>query len=266
MSATSSSQPKFQFHRISVDYRTAGGPMPVLREVDLFAREGEFVTIIGPSGCGKSTLLNLLSGLQQPASGEIRIDGRQLSDRLGIAAYMPQKDLLMPWRTILDNVILGLEVEGVPRGEARRKAMEHMEMFGLGSFEHAYPSTLSGGMRQRAAFLRTILTHREIMLLDEPFGALDALTRYEMQEWLLSLWDRLGKTILFITHDVDEAVLLSDRVYVLTARPGRVKLTVEVGLPRPRSSSVITTPRFLTLKEQLLSALREETGSAGGAG
>jgi len=256
------SQPKIELERVSLDFATHQGPLPVLEEVDLFAREGEFVTLIGPSGCGKSTLLNVIAGLEDPASGTIRFDGQPATRRIGTVAYMPQKDLLMPWRTILDNTILGMEIQGVPREKARGRALVLFEQFGLKSFENAYPSTLSGGMRQRAAFLRTVLTNREIMLLDEPFGALDALTRSDMQEWLLHLWDSLHKTILFITHDVDEAVLLSDRVYVLTARPGRVKLVREIELPRPREYGMVTSARFVALKEELLGALRDETHRA----
>jgi ABC-type nitrate/sulfonate/bicarbonate transport system ATPase subunit len=255
-------QPKIELERVSLNYPTHGGPLPVLEEIDLFAQEGEFVTLIGPSGCGKSTLLNVVAGLEEPTSGTIRFDGQLATRRIGTAAYMHQKDLLMPWRTILDNTILGLEIQGVPKAQAREKALSLFEQFGLKSFENAYPTTLSGGMRQRAAFLRTVLTNREILLLDEPFGALDALTRSEMQEWLLQLWDSLHKTILFITHDVDEAVLLSDRVYVLTARPGRVKLVQEIALPRPREYRMVTSARFVALKEGLLSAIREETHRA----
>lgn len=255
-------QPKIELERVGKDYPTREGPLPVLEEIDLFAREGEFVTLIGPSGCGKSTLLNLVAGLEEPTSGSLRFDGQPADSRIGTVAYMPQKDLLMPWRTILDNTILGLEIQGVPRQEARKRALALFDLFGLSSFEHAYPATLSGGMRQRAAFLRTVLTDRPIMLLDEPFGALDALTRSEMQEWLLHLWDSLRKTILFITHDVDEGVLLSDRVYVLTARPGRVKMVVDIDLPRPREYEMVTSASFIRLKAQLLAAIREETRKA----
>jgi len=262
MRGLSPSQPKIELERVSAEFSSRGGPLPVLERVDLCAWEGEFVTIIGPSGCGKSTLLNLISGLQDPASGAIRFDGQPATHRIGSVAYMPQKDLLMPWRTILDNTILSLEVQGVSRKAARDRARSLFDLFGLASFEEAYPATLSGGMRQRAAFLRTVLADKPVMLLDEPFGALDALTRSNMQEWLLHLWGTLHKTILFITHDVDEAVLLSDRVYVLTARPARVKLVLEVDLPRPREYEMVTSTRFIQLKETLLAAIREETRKA----
>ena len=255
-------QPKIELERVCVYFPTPHGAIPVLREIDLYAKEGEFVTIIGPSGCGKSTLLNVVAGLQEPSSGVIRLEGRNSAVQVGATAYMPQKDLLMPWRTVLDNVILGMEIRGVARSQARGQALALFELFGLKGFEYAYPAVLSGGMRQRAAFLRTVLTGKDVMLLDEPFGALDALTRSNMQEWLLHMWNTMSKTILFITHDVDEAVLLSDRVYVLTARPGRVKLTLEITLPRPREYAMVTSSQFVALKEVLLGAIREETQKA----
>jgi ABC-type nitrate/sulfonate/bicarbonate transport system ATPase subunit len=175
---------------------------------------------------------------------------------------MQQKDLLLPWRSVLDNAILGLEIQGVPRSTARQRALDLTERFGLKGFEGHYPFTLSGGMRQRVAFLRTILTGKEVLLLDEPFGALDALTRAEMQEWLLTLWEELQKTIVLVTHDVDEAILLSDRVLVLTARPATVKLVQTVTLPRPRSYDMVTQEPFMVLKKQLLASLREESQRA----
>lgn len=228
-----------------------------LEGVEFTIAEGEFVSIVGPSGCGKSTLFNILAGLLRPSSGRVMLDGREQACLLGRTAYMPQKDLLMPWRTVLDNVTLGLQMEGVGRKEARQRAMEEMPRFGLAGFENRWPSKLSGGMRQRAALLRTFLAGRDVMLLDEPFGALDALTRQAMQQWLLERWTEGGKTILFITHDVEEAVYLSDRVYVMSGRPGRMSTCVEVDLPRPRGFDVIGDPRFIELKQQLLQPLQE---------
>ncbi|HEX5503168.1 MAG TPA: ABC transporter ATP-binding protein, partial [Thermomicrobiales bacterium] len=216
------------------------------------------VTLIGPSGSGKSTLFNIIAGLEEPDAGTVALDGDAGARRLGRVAYMPQKDLLMPWRTVIDNVILPLEVRGVPRARARRQAAPLMSEFGLAGFERAYPAALSGGMRQRAAFLRTILAGGEALLLDEPFGALDALTRGQLQEWLLDVWQRHRRTTLFITHDVDEALFLADRVYVLTARPGRVALTAPVDLPRPRTAALLTAPAFVALKARLLAVLRGE--------
>jgi ABC-type nitrate/sulfonate/bicarbonate transport system ATPase subunit len=239
--------------------RFAGGDRDqgvlALDGVDLWAGDHEFVSIVGPSGCGKSTLLDVLAGLQKPTSGTVLVDGRPASDLLGRVGYMPQQDLLMPWRTLLDNTILGLEVAGQSRRDARRHALTEFPRFGLEGFERHYPAALSGGMRQRAALLRTFLAGREIMLLDEPFGALDALTRMEMQEWLLGVWGSSGTCIVFVTHDVEEAVFLSDRVYAMSPRPGHVELVVDVKLPRPRSLEITTTRDFVALKSQLLAQL-----------
>jgi ABC-type nitrate/sulfonate/bicarbonate transport system ATPase subunit len=224
--------------------------------VDLEIGEGEFVSIVGPSGCGKSTLLNILSGLLAPTSGEIRLDGSVASALLGRVGYMPQRDLLMPWRHVLDNVTVGLEITGTNRREARARATAQLDRFGLAGFERRWPATLSGGMRQRAALLRTFLAGRDLMLLDEPFGALDAITRQSMQKWLLEIWQSDRKTILFVTHDVEEAIYLSDRVYLMSSRPGRIQLCVKIDLLRPRPLEVITTPSFVTLKRRLLGPLR----------
>ena len=238
------------------------GPVPALRAVNLSVRDGEFVSIIGPSGCGKSTLFNIISGVQVQDEGRLFIDGEERAGDVGRVGYMPQKDLLLPWRSVLDNVILGMEVAGVPRPQARVEAQPLIDDFGLRGFEASYPYVLSGGMRQRAAFLRTVLFRKDILLLDEPFGALDALTRASMHEWLLGIWAKLGQTILFVTHDVEEAVLLSDRVYVMTARPGRVKAEVRIDLPRPRHYDLVADQHFLSHKLELLRVLREEHAAA----
>ncbi|MBF8267234.1 MAG: transporter [Dehalococcoidia bacterium] len=230
----------------------------MLQGIDLRVYRGEFVSLIGPSGCGKSTLLNIIAGLEEPTQGLIRTDGRQAHGRLGAIGYMHQKDLLLPWRTVLDNAVLGLELRGMSRSQARRQALGLMEQFGLKGFEGSYPSLLSGGMRQRAAFLRTVLADQEVILLDEPFGALDALTRANMQEWLLGLWESWGKAVLMVTHDVEEALLLSDRLYVLTARPGRVKMVLSVELKRPRRYEMVTSEAFVRMKAQVIATLREE--------
>ena len=237
--------------------------LPALAGIDFHASSGEFVSIIGPSGCGKSTLLNIIAGLDQPDTGTVELNGNLEDRRLGLVGYMQQKDLLMPWRSVLDNAILGLEVRGVPRREARERARELLGPFGLQGFEGYYPYALSGGMRQRAAFLRTVLVGQDVVLLDEPFGALDALTRSQMQEWLLGLWENLGKTIIMVTHDVDEALLLSDRVYVLTSGPGKIRMVVDVGLPRPRNISMVGDGSFVSMKLDLMAALRGEELPAG---
>ncbi len=253
---------KIRLRGLSRSFTVDDRQIPVLEGVDFYAESGEFVSIIGPSGCGKSTLLNTIAGLEQPDLGSVELDGAPISRRLGLVGYMQQKDLLMPWRTVLDNAILGLELRGISRRDARNRALELLDTFGLRGFEQQYPFALSGGMRQRAAFLRTVLVGQDVMLLDEPFGALDALTRAQMQDWLLELWESLGKTIVLVTHDVDEALILSDRVYVLTVRPGRVRMVMDVDLPRPRRSDMVTQDSFVVLKGQLLAVLREESRRA----
>jgi ABC-type nitrate/sulfonate/bicarbonate transport system ATPase subunit len=232
--------------------------------LDLEVADSEFVSVIGPSGCGKSTLFNILAGLEEPSAGTLELDGDRVeaSGLLGRVGYMPQRDLLMPWRTILDNTILGLEVAGVGRAEARRRALELFPAFGLAGFERRRPGELSGGMRQRAALLRTFLAGREVILLDEPFGALDSLTRARMQQWLVRVWEERRKTILLITHDVDEALFLSDRVYVLSPRPGRAVLSLAVELPRPRAYELITSEPFVGRKRLLLERLGMTLGEA----
>jgi ABC-type nitrate/sulfonate/bicarbonate transport system ATPase subunit len=241
---------------ISKTYRIGGHALPALRDVSLAAERGEFVCILGPSGCGKTTLLNIIAGLDRPDEGRVVIDGTDVTGCVGSAAYMPQKDLLLPWKTILDNVTLGLEVAGVSRSEARLRAAPLIPQFGLAGFERARPSALSGGMRQRVALLRTVLTGRETLLLDEPFGALDALTRVDLQGWLLDIAGSLGKTVILVTHDIDEALYLSDRVYVMTPRPGAIEAVLDVPIARPRQyESTVTSPTFAALKRTVLQLL-----------
>jgi ABC-type nitrate/sulfonate/bicarbonate transport system ATPase subunit len=230
--------------------------------VNLRIAKSEFVTLVGPSGCGKSTLFNMIAGLLPPDDdGSLLFGGAPQRDGqlLGKVSFMPQRDLLFPWRTVLDNAILALEVEGVPRKEARERARAMLPEFGLAGFANHYPHQLSGGMRQRVALMRTFLFERDLMLLDEPFGALDALTRTRMQHWLLELWARHRRTVLFITHDIDEAILLGDRVLVMTARPGTVKSETVIDLPRPRDPSVVLSPEFIRIKQRLLAEIEEES-------
>ncbi len=225
-----------------------GGTVDALVDADLTVRPGEFISLIGPSGCGKSTLFNLIAGLDTPSEGRILIDGVDRSGQQGLVGYMLQKDLLLPWRTVLENVVLGLEIGGVRRRAAQAIARPLLTTYGLAGFENRYPAQLSGGMRQRVALLRTVLFNRDVILLDEPFGALDAQTREHMQEWLLDLWDDFQKTVLFVTHDIDEAIYLSDRVFVMSARPGRIVASFDVPLDRPRKPSVVTSAEFVRLK------------------
>jgi ABC-type nitrate/sulfonate/bicarbonate transport system ATPase subunit len=223
--------------------------------VDLRVEAGELVALVGPSGSGKSTLLSMIAGLEPPTAGAIALHGDPSAPRLGRVAYMPQRDLLLPWRTALDNAGAGLEARGIPRREARARARALFADFGLAGFERAYPAALSGGMRQRVAFARSALAAGDLLLLDEPFGALDALTRASLQHWLLEIWGRLGLTCLLVTHDVDEALLLADRVYALSPRPGRIHLERRVPLGRPRTAESLARPDMLALKSELLAGL-----------
>ena len=231
------------------------GDLEVLSDLSLEARSGEFVAILGPSGCGKSTAFSILTGGTPASSGDVLLDGEVSDGRSGRFAYMPQSDALLPWRRVLDNATLGLEVRGLRRGAARERVRPLLATFGLEGFESAYPFQLSGGMRQRAALLRTVVQECEVLLLDEPFGALDALTRMEMQQWLEAVWERFRWTVLLITHDVREAVYLADRIYVLSPRPGSVVAELAVPLPRPRTLATLSDPRFAELEAELLGRL-----------
>lgn len=238
-----------------VSHAFGRGALPVLDDVSVAAGPGQFISLIGPSGCGKSTLLRILAGLLVPGAGEARVNGEDVRGRPGAVAYMPQKDLLFPWRRALANATVGAEISGLPRAGARARALQLFPQFGLAGFERAWPVQLSGGMRQRLALLRTFLVPRAILLLDEPFGALDAISRRDMHRWLQEVWAEDRRTVLFVTHDVEEALVLSDTVYVMTARPGRVQARVDVAFARPRQPAVVTTPEFVALKARLLAHL-----------
>lgn len=241
---------------VTKTFGDGGATMAVLDGISLAVGRHEFVSLLGPSGCGKSTLFNIIAGLDEPTSGEVEIDGR--AERLGRSGFMPQRDLLMPWKKVADNVALGRIVKGTPRKEAHRQAVEILGRFGLGEFVDHYPSQLSGGMRQRAALARTFLSGDDILLLDEPFGALDSLTRLQMQAWLLDIWQESAASVLFVTHDVDEAIRLSDRVYVLSDRPARISTEIRVEIPRPRLYETVLTPEFAELKRRALSHLHPD--------
>jgi ABC-type nitrate/sulfonate/bicarbonate transport system ATPase subunit len=231
------------------------GERQVLERIDLAVAPGEFVSLVGPSGCGKSTLLKVLAGLLAPTTGGASVNGEPTSGRRGLVAYMPQRDLLLPWRRALDNAVLGAQIAGAPVPAARERARGMFEQFGLAGFEQSWPSELSGGMRQRLALLRTFLLDRDVLLLDEPFGALDAITRRQMYAWLQEVWLADQRTAMFVTHDVEEAIYLSDRVIVLSARPGRIVTELTVPLSRPRERDVVSDPVFIELKSALLAAL-----------
>ena len=235
-------------------YVVNGSRELILSDIDLFVKERGFVSVVGPSGCGKSTLLNIIAGLDEPDSGAIYIKGIN-EPRLGKIGYMQQKDLLLPWRTVLDNASLGLETQGLSKKDSRDMVMSEIETFGLSGYEHMYPYSLSGGMRQRVAFLRTMIMDQSIVLLDEPFGALDSLTRVQMQRWLLEIWELMNKTIVLVTHDVDEALFLSDSICLLSARPGANASTINVDLQRPREHDILSKPAFAEMKHDVLSSL-----------
>lgn len=254
-SGTHVAGPPIAVRNVFKSFRVDGRIVNVLNDISLDLLEGEFLTVIGPSGCGKSTLLNVMCGLEEPDEGEIRLHGRLGADRLGHVGYMPQRDLLLPWRKMLDNIVLGPEVMGRDLAETRRRARDLLPLFGLEGFEDSYPHELSGGMRQRAALMRTFLCEQEIVLLDEPLGALDALTRRVMRDWLLEVWAQFGQSLVFVTHDVDEAVFLSDRIYVLSARPARVLKDLRIALPRPRSEDLVDMPVFARYRAEILQAL-----------
>ncbi len=247
--------PKVELRHVSKTFHGDGIMVPAVEDVSFHIYSGEFVTLIGPSGSGKSTLFNLIVGLLEPDRGEICLDDEICSERIGRVGYMPQRDLLLPWRSVIDNVIIPQELQGVARSQSRKRAREMLPLFGLEDFADSYPAALSGGMRQRAALLRTMLTDRQILLLDEPFGALDAITRRVLQDWLLEVWHRFNQTVIFITHDVEEALYLADRVIVLSPRPGRVVKSVQVDLPRPRRQSMTAEPYFGKQVSELLEAL-----------
>ena len=241
----------------------SGARIEALAPIRLAIPTGRFVSLIGPSGCGKTTIFNIIAGLIEPTRGQVLIDGRDATGTIGRVGYMLQKDLLLPWRTVLDNVVLGMEIQGVPLAQARRRALPLLRRYGLSGFEYLYPGALSGGMRQRAALLRTLLFDADVILLDEPFGALDAQTKLMMQEWLMQLWSDFSKTVLFVTHDVDEAIYLSDEVHVMGTRPGRIIATIPVTLPRPRARTSALTAEFVAIKERCLDLLNVNwSGSA----
>jgi ABC-type nitrate/sulfonate/bicarbonate transport system ATPase subunit len=246
-------EPLLRVESVSHAYRLQGRPLPVLENISFSLARGSFAAIIGPSGSGKSTLLGLAAGLEEPAAGRILLSGS--TERLGRVGYMPQRDLLHPWRDALDNATVALEVRGMRKDEARARARDMFEQFGLRGFEHARPHELSGGMRQRVALARTVLASGELVVLDEPFGALDALTRAAMHDWLLQTWPRLGRAGLLVTHDVEEALLLADDVYVLSSRPGCIVEHLRAPFARPRTRALIADPAFAALKVRLLERL-----------
>jgi NitT/TauT family transport system ATP-binding protein len=245
--------------KLSKTYEAAGGSVDAMQDVSLAVDEGEFVSIVGPSGCGKSTLMEIVGGLIEPSGGEVTVGGNPVRGTDPSIGIVFQQESAFPWRTVAENAQFGLEMTGVATDESRRRAQEMIELVGLGGFEDRYPSELSGGMRQRVAIARTLVMNPQIILMDEPFGALDEQTRLILGEELLRIQAATSATILFITHSFDEALLLSDRIVVMTARPGRVKKIVDNPLPRPRDSTIVSDPEFGRLSGELWESLREES-------
>jgi NitT/TauT family transport system ATP-binding protein len=242
-------------------YPGSTGAIVALQHIDLTVHTGEFLCIVGPSGCGKSTLLRILAAIYQQSSGELLVHGASRNGH-PVNAMVFQEYALFPWRTILDNVAFGLEMHGVPRRERQTVAHTYLHKVGLSRFASHYPYQLSGGMKQRVALARAFASNPEILLMDEPFGALDAQTRTLMQEELLTIWDAERKTVVYITHSIEEAVILGDRVVIMTARPGTIKTIYPVHLPRPRSLAVRTTPEFQALTQTIWADLVEEVNKS----
>jgi NitT/TauT family transport system ATP-binding protein len=251
--------PKLVVDNVSMAYPTERGAMPVLRDIDLSLAEGEFVSIVGPSGCGKSTLLKLISGLEKPVEGEIVLDGARVDDPPKGVGFMFQRDALLPWATVAENIDIGHDLAGVSKSERADRVAELICLLGLSGFDKHYPAALSGGMRQRVSLGRLLAYGPQLYLMDEPFGALDAQTKLQMAQELLRIWTTHKKSVVFVTHDIEEAVALSDRVIIMSSRPGRIKREVAIDLPRPRHARAIRREAaFRDLCDELWNELMEE--------
>jgi ABC-type nitrate/sulfonate/bicarbonate transport system ATPase subunit len=249
---------------VAKTFRTGGETVKVLADVSLSIGAAEFVSIVGPSGSGKSTLFHIVGGLERPDRGHVIMDGRDVTGARGLISYMPQQSALFPWRTVAENAAVALEVAGVPRREALRRATAGLAKVGLSGYEAAYPHQLSGGMQQRASFLRALLAPQELMCLDEPFGSLDALTRLSMQLWLLAQWEESRRSVALVTHSIEEALFLSDRVYVLSNKPTTVLREIVVPFARPRSEDVLTDPLLAQLRREIYTIMKQEADDADG--
>jgi len=263
MASMSASAPaKLELSGISMIYTQRGRRFAALRDVSLQIEKGEFISIVGASGCGKTTLLRIVDGLIKPTVGQVCVDGKLVARPGPDRGFVFQQDALFPWRTVLDNIIFGLEVQGKKKREALQRADELVRLVGLAGFEQHFPHELSGGMRQRANLARALTIDPDILLMDEPFASLDAQTRELMQSELLRVWRSNKKTVMFVTHQIDEAVYLADRVVVMTSRPGQVKAILDVDIPRPRDLTVKRTPRFLELVDVIWKMIEEEVKAA----
>ena len=241
--------------RLSVDF----GAHAAVNDFSLVINPGEFVCLLGPSGCGKSTVLNTIAGFLTASGGQVLLDGKTITGPGPDRGMVFQQHSLFPWKTVLDNVAFGPRMQGKTKAQARELAREYLDIVGLGSSAHRYPITLSGGMQQRVGIARALVNHPSVLLMDEPFGALDAQTRSIMQDSLLRLWERIGNTVVFVTHDIDEALTLADRVVVISAQPGRVLLDLKLDLPRPRPDDLFALPDFADYKRQCLRLIRQES-------
>jgi NitT/TauT family transport system ATP-binding protein len=248
--------------KVSKEFVTGERRVSALEDIELEVGAREFAALLGPSGCGKSTLLNMVAGFERPTRGGVRAAGEEVTAPSPQRAVVFQEPALFPWLSVLDNVVFGPKTQGEPAAAYRSRARQILEQVGLVGFESHYPAELSGGMRQRVGIARVLIMQPQILLMDEPFGSLDAQTRSLMQELLLEVWERHQQTVLFITHDIEEALLLADRVHVMTARPGRIKKTIRVGLPRPRAMEITTSPEFNHLRREVLALIREESQRA----
>jgi len=239
-----------EIEKLSKNY----GDIEIIKDLNLHIKKGEFISIVGPSGCGKSTLFKVITGLLTEYTGKVWIEENIVKDK--VISYLPQKDLLLPWKTLYENATIPLEIGGIKKEQWEDIITPLIKEFGLSGFEKRYPHELSGGMRQRGGLLRSFLIDSDLMLLDEPFGALDALTRSSMQEWLLKIWNKYNHSILFITHDIEEAIYLSDRIYIMSPRPGKFLDELDIKFPRPRKKDIILSQKFLKYKGKILEKLR----------
>jgi len=259
---SASTPARLELDHISMVYSQRGQRFVALRDVSLRVETGEFISLVGASGCGKTTLLRIVDGLVKPTVGQVSVDGQAVTRPGPDRGFVFQQDALFPWRTVLDNIIFGLEVQGKRKREALQRADELVRLVGLAGFERHFPHELSGGMRQRANLARALTIDPDILLMDEPFAALDAQTRELMQAELLRVWRSNRKTVMFVTHQIDEAVYLADRVVVMTSRPGQIKAVLEVDIPRPRELAVKRTPRFMELVDAIWKMIEEEVKAA----
>ena len=249
---------KLKIDNVVKEYEGRNGKTVALNGVNLDIKENEFICVVGPSGCGKSTLLNIIAGLHEPTSGAAYLDGKKIEGTGVERGVVFQQYALFPWRTVLKNVMFPLEMKKTPKAEAEEIAMKYIKMVQLEDFVDSYPKELSGGMKQRVAIARAYAADPEVLLLDEPFGALDAQTRVQLQTELLETWQKEKKTCFFITHDVDEAIILAQRVIIMSARPGRIKKIVDIDIPYPRTQATKTDPRFLELKTEIWNEVYQE--------